>query len=93
MNEIEVLERRIKVIRSNRNELFDANNTLFEANKGLREQLADLKRRAIKSLEWMIIDIKHRHDQTHGNLEEGSQGGYSEELTEAIAFLKELKDD
>ncbi len=40
---------------------------------------------------WMVTTIKWTADQTKGNLEEGSQGGYSEKLTKAINLLEELK--
>lgn len=43
------------------------------------------------TLGWMVKDMVYRHNQTHDNLEAGSQGGYSEELTEAIKLLTELK--
>jgi len=39
----------------------------------------------------MVPDMKWRADETMRNIEEGSQGGYSHELQEAIDCLKELK--
>jgi len=59
--------------------------------KQLKEQ-ADLIQCAIPPLEWMIKDNKWRFDEQKRNLEEGSEGGYSPELTEAIDVLKALKD-
>ncbi len=52
-----------------------------------------LKQRAIDSLEWLVADAKWRADDTKRNFEEGSQGGYSPELTEAIDVLEELKNE
>lgn len=51
----------------------------------------NLKARTIKVLTWMIEDMKWRADDLRSNTEEGSHGGYSEELTEAIELLEELK--
>ncbi len=42
-------------------------------------------------LEPMIEAAKHRSDDLRQNLEEGSQGGYSEELNEAIQLVEELQ--
>lgn len=50
-------------------------------------------KRVIKSLNWMVPDMKHRHDEIKNNLEDGSQGDYSPQLIEADALLKELKDN
>lgn len=50
-----------------------------------------LRQRIIKSMNWMIKDIKYRADETKQNFEEGSQGGYSPELIEAMNVLDELK--
>ena len=50
----------------------------------------DLRKRIIKNLEWMTTDMKWRADQTRLNFEEGSQGGYSPELEDAINLLAEL---
>ncbi len=52
-----------------------------------------LKQRVIKSLGRLVADAKWRFDTDKNNLDEGSQGGYSDELTEAIAVLGELKND
>lgn len=48
------------------------------------------KERIVKSLSWMITDMKHRHDQSKENFQEGSQGDYSPELTEAMRLLEEV---
>ena len=50
-----------------------------------------LKQRIIDTLEWMTADMKWRADDTNRNIEDGSQGGYSPLLTEAIELLEELK--
>lgn len=47
--------------------------------------------RCIKSLSWLVADAKHRFDDCRGNLDNGSEGGYSDELTEAIELFDELK--
>lgn len=49
------------------------------------------KDRIVQSLSWMIEDMKHRHDQLKGNLEEGSQGDYSVALKEAMVLLQDVK--
>jgi len=49
------------------------------------------KVRLTTTLGWMVADMTWKADQTKGNLEEGSQSGYSKELTEAITLLTELK--
>jgi len=46
----------------------------------------------IKSLSWLTADAKWRYDEAKGQLDDGSQGGYSEELTEALQALKELQE-
>jgi hypothetical protein len=50
-----------------------------------------LKARAITSLSWLVAEAKHRFDDCKGNLDNGSGGGYSPELTEAIGLLEGLK--
>ena len=52
---------------------------------------AGTMRRVIRTLSWMIEDMKHRFDDCRGNLDNGSEGGYSPELTEAIELLDELE--
>ena len=49
-----------------------------------------LIRRAARSLDWLVTDCRLRFDDCRGNLEEGSKGGYSPELTEAINVLAKL---
>lgn len=58
---------------------------LLEANRNLKIK----KLRIIKTLEWMIKDMKWRCDQTK-NLIKQYPKEYSSELTEAINLLKEL---
>lgn len=64
------------------------NETVIEGNNMTDE----LKKRIIKSLSWMIEDMKHRYDDCRGNLDNGSEGEYSPELTEAINLLAEIKE-
>jgi len=52
---------------------------------------AEFKQRLIISLTWLIEDAKHRFDDCKNNLEAGSEGGYSDELKEAMAALKILE--
>jgi len=51
----------------------------------------ELKQRIIKTLIWMITDLKYRSDLDTDCLDEGTEGNYSTELKEAIELLKELK--
>ncbi len=53
----------------------------------------ELKLRIIKTLDCFVKDAKWRFDTDKNNLDEGSQGGYSPELQEAIDLLEELKAD
>lgn len=53
----------------------------------------DLKQRTIQTLDWMITDMKFRADDLRNNVEEGSAGGYSDELTKAINLLAELENE
>lgn len=65
----------------------------------LKEQLSAVRRRAIRTLEWMVADARHRFDDCRNNFEvsnedgtEGlAEGGYSPELTEAMDLLAELE--
>ena len=52
-----------------------------------------LRRRIIKTLTWMVADMRWRFDETKLNIDEGSAGGYSPELAEAIDVLAELEKD
>ena len=47
-------------------------------------------KRLLRSMRWVIKDLKWRFDESKSNLEEGSQGGYSDELKELIALEAEL---
>ena len=49
------------------------------------------KKQIVDSLSWMIEDMKHRHDQLKGNLEEGSRGDYIPQLKEAMELLGVLE--
>ncbi len=49
-----------------------------------------LRQRVTATLSWMVTAMKWREDDLRENIEEGSCGGYSEELTEAIELLEEL---
>lgn len=49
------------------------------------------KKRIVENLSWMIKDLRHRHDQLKGNLEEGSQGDYSDELKKAMSLLQDIE--
>lgn len=52
----------------------------------------ELKQRIIDSFAWMITQLKWQFDNEKEAMnDEGSQGGYSSELTEAIAVWEELK--
>lgn len=48
------------------------------------------KNRVVTTLSWMITDMKHRHDQSKENFQEGSQGDYSPSLAEAMLLLEEV---
>ncbi len=51
-----------------------------------------IKQRTINALEWMTTQFKWQHDNEKDALcDEGSQGGYSEKLQEAMDLLEELK--
>ena len=45
----------------------------------------------ISILEWMVTQLKWQSDVENQNLEEGSQGGYSDDLQKAIDLLAKLK--
>lgn len=47
--------------------------------------------RLIETLNWLVTDCKHKADLVHQSLGPGSQGGYSEELAEAIQLLADLR--
>ena len=54
----------------------------------------ELKQRIIESMAWMITYLKWQIDieREHAGWQD-MEGGYSEELTEAMDILKELEDD
>lgn len=58
----------------------------------LCKALLNLRKKAFESLSWMVRDMIWRYNQIKGNLDEGSEGGYSPELQEAIKLLGELKE-
>lgn len=49
------------------------------------------KKRLVDTLTWMITDMKYKSDATKLNREEGSEGGYSPELKEAMDLLEDIK--
>jgi len=51
----------------------------------------ELEARIIIALRWLVADARYRFDECRRNEEEGSQGGYSDELKEAIAVLNQLE--
>jgi len=54
-------------------------------------ELEGLITRAVKSLEWMITDMKNRFDEERSHFGQEVNGGYSEELTKAIELNEELR--
>jgi len=55
------------------------------------KELEQLRERIIVTLDWMITDMKWRHNETKLNVE-GFEGEYSPELKEAVSLLEELKE-
>lgn len=49
------------------------------------------KKRLVDNLTWMITDMKYKADETKLNVEEGSEGGYSSELKEAMSLLEDIQ--
>ena len=49
------------------------------------------KKEIVDALSWMITDSRQRFDEIKNNIEIGSQGGYSPELTRAITLLDTIK--
>jgi len=50
------------------------------------------KQRIIDAFDWMTIQLKYQFDSQKNALgQEGSEGGYSPELTDAIELLEELR--
>ena len=50
-----------------------------------------LRTRIINSMSWMVKTIKFREDECTGNLDLGTESGYSPELTRAIELLALLE--
>ena len=48
--------------------------------------------RCYESLSWMVDDMKWRFDLTKSCFEKENEGGYSPELTKAMALRKELEE-
>lgn len=87
--EKEVLQLQTKVSEL-QTELEGRTDELNEAIYQLQLALDTLRQRTFDTLKWMVPDMKHRHNQTHDNVEPGSQGGYSDELNAAIVLFNEL---
>lgn len=49
------------------------------------------KKRLVDNLTWMITDMQFKSDAEKRNFEEGSQGGYSSHLQEAMSLLEDIK--
>ncbi len=45
----------------------------------------------INTLTWMTTAMKLKEDDLRGNLDDGTTGGYSEELTKALELLEKWK--
>ena len=90
--EMDTLQAKLEAANHDYAELMKERADYVAENKRLRDAMNDeLKSRVITTLEWMITHMKYRADDLRQNVEEGSQGGYSPELTEAINLLAELK--
>jgi hypothetical protein len=51
----------------------------------------ELYERITISLGWLVAEARHRFDECKQNVDEGSSGGYSPELTQAIDLVNLLK--
>lgn len=51
-----------------------------------------LLRKCLDNIGWMIDDMVWRFDEAKSCVDEGSKGGYSPELTKAIALITELEE-
>ncbi len=51
----------------------------------------ELLQQVIDSMEWMIKDCRWRFDECKDSLGDGSVGGYSPELLEAMETLRKVK--
>lgn len=64
-----------------------------EIHACFHRSVATLRDDILETLTWMVADMKWRADETMGNIEEGSSGGYSPELQKAIDLLEFLQKD
>ncbi len=74
--------------------LRDGNKALTDSGHcvGCHKTQADiLADQTIIALTWLTTDAKWRADETKLNVEEGSQGGYSLQLTAALNLLARWK--
>ena len=51
----------------------------------------ELRERILQSLRWVVPELEHRFNDCKSNLEEGSEGGYSDELKELISLKQDLE--
>ncbi len=56
-----------------------------------RELPEGTRQRVVQSLGRLVAEAKHREDDCRGNLDNGSKGGYSDYLNEAIKLLDALR--
>lgn len=77
-------------VRELRSELEGKMEIANEAIYQLQLALDTLRQRTFESLGWMVTTFKYQHNETHGNVEKGSEGGYTPELTAAIELFTEL---
>ena len=49
------------------------------------------KERLVKTLTWMITDMQYKSNASKLNTEEGSEGGYSPDLKEAMSLLEDIQ--
>lgn len=49
------------------------------------------KKRLVDNLTWVIADMQYKSNVGKRNFEEGSEGGYSPELKEAMSLLEDVK--
>jgi len=55
------------------------------------DKLNQQRLRTIESLEWMMMDMKHKYNEQKGTLDEDVCSEYSPKLQKAIDLLEELK--
>lgn len=51
----------------------------------------ELRERILRSLRWVVPEIEHRFNDCKGQLQPGSQGGYSPKLKELIELKNDLE--